>query len=273
MKKIILILILSLSFCEEKLLLLKKYGYVQTTQKIGLVYLNVEDFEDDSTIYIQFNAYNSDLNNKKIDYDFINFVPDITYEPLKGMKPSSTANSYTQGITGSSYAYYYYYKFTKQRNMKYLVMKYWDYNNNPRDSDSYLEIENTKNKWLLILIIIFSIIGAIIFFGIIFFCIMRYNRRRNESYINNHPDVIDNLKKKDYFSELKTENQSTPNGQQQQYTEPQELKPEDQATPYDQQQPYSGPQDQNNIYYEPPPVSAINSSTNSSQCSTEKENY
>ena len=269
MKKIILILILSLSFCEEKLLLLKKYGYVQTTQKIGLVYLNVEDFEDDSTIYIQFNAYNSDLNNKKIDYDFINFVPDITYEPLKGMKPSSTANSYTQGITGSSYAYYYYYKFTKQRNMKYLVMKYWDYNNNPRDSDSYLEIENTKNKWLLILVIIFSIIGAIIILVIIIICIIIIKRRRNELLT----DIDDHLNNKEYMSELKTENQSTPCAQQQQYTEPQELKPEDQATPYDQQQQYSGPQDQNNIYYEPPPVSAINSSTNSSQCSTEKENY
>ena len=58
-------------------------------------------------------SYNEEENvlenyNRIIDYDFINFTPDSTYEPLRRMKPSSSSSSVTQGITGSSYAYYYY---------------------------------------------------------------------------------------------------------------------------------------------------------------------
>ena len=63
---IILLLLLSYSICEKQPLYLQKYGPVKTTERIGLVYLEIEDFEDDSTIYIQLNAYNSYLNNKII---------------------------------------------------------------------------------------------------------------------------------------------------------------------------------------------------------------
>ena len=235
--------------------LLQKYGSVKTTERNGLVYLGIEDFEDDSTIYIQLNVYNSVFENRIIDYDFINFAPDSTYEPLKRMKPSSSSNSVTEGITGSSYAYYYYYKFTKQRNMKYLVMKYWDFYNDPKNSNSYLEIENTKNKWSLILIIILVVVAVIIIFGIMIFCIMRHKRRRDEESINSNNDI----NKANFTSELKYENK--------------EEKPENQSIPYDQKQQYSGLQDQNNIYYEPPPINPINYSKNSSLCSNGKENY
>ena len=260
MMDIFLLLLLAYSFCEKQPLLLQKYGSVKTTEINGLVYLGMEDFEDDSTIYIQFNVYNSDFYNRIIDYDFINFTPDSTYEPLRRMKPSSSSSSVTQGITGSSYAYYYYYKFTKQRNMKYLVMKYWDFYNDPRDSNSYLEIENTRNKWFIILIIILAIVVIIIILGIMIVCIMRHKgRRRNKTLINSQPDIYANQNKDQFATEVKPENQ--------------EEKPENQSTPYDQKQQYSEPQDQNNNYYEPPPINPINSSKTSSQCSIEKENY
>ena len=171
------------------------------------------------------------------------------------MKPSSSSNSVTEGITGSSYAYYYYYKFTKQRNMKYLVMKYWDFYNDPKNSNSYLEIENTKNKWSLILIIILVVVAVIIIIGIMLFCIMRHKGISDEESIN----LKNEMNKADFTSEIKSENQ--------------EEKPENQSIPYDQKQQYSGPQDQNNIYYEPPPINPINYSKNSSQCSNGKENY
>ena len=249
---IILFLLLSYSFCEGQPLLLQKYGSVKTTERNGLVYLCIEDFEDDSTIYIQLNVYNSVFENRIIDYDFINFAPDSTYEPLKRMKPSSFSSSVTEGITGSSYAYYFYYKFTKQRNNKYLVIKYWDFYNDSKNSNSYLEIENTKNKWFIILIIILGVVAAIIIFGIMIFCIIRHKRGRDEALNNSQPDTYDNLNKDQFMTEIKLENQSAP---------------------YDQKQQYSGPQDQNNIYYEPPPINPINYSKNSSQCSIEKENY
>ena len=252
---IILFLLLSYCFCQGRPLLLPKYGSVKTTERNGLVYLGIEDFEDDSTIYIQLNVYNSVFENRIIDYDFINFDPDSTYEPLKRMKPSSSSNSVTEGITGSSYAYYYYYKFTKQRNMKYLAMKYWDFYNDPKNSNSYLEIENTKNKWSLILIIILVVVAVIIIFGIMLFCIMRHKGISDEESIN----LKNEMNKADFTSEIKSENQ--------------EEKPENQSIPYDQKQQYSGPQDQNNIYYEPPPINPINYSNNSSQCFNGKENY
>ena len=271
MMEIILFFLLSYSFCEEKPLLLQKYGSVRTTEKNGLVYLGIKDFKDDSTIYIQLNVYNSDLNNRVIDYDFTNFVPDSTYEPLRRMKPSSNSYSVIKGITGSSYAFYFYYKFTKQKNMEYLVIKYWDYYNDPRDSNSYLEIENTRSKWLLILIIILAVVALIIIVGIIIFCIIRFKRRNYESFNNSQTDIPSNQSKIQHMSDVTPENQSTPYPQQQ-YTENQEVNPEIQPTPYDQRQQYSEPQNQNNIYYEPPHINPINYSKNSSQSSIEKEN-
>ena len=271
MMDIILLLLLSYSFCDQQPLPLKKYGSVTTTERIGLVYLDIEDFEDDSTIYIQLNVYNSHLDNKVINYDFTNFIPNSTYEPLKNKEFSYSGSSTTEGITGSSFASYYYYKFTKQNKMKYLVMKYWDFYNDSTKSNSYLEIENTRSSLLLILIIILTVVVLIIITGIIFFCVIRVRRRKDESLIYNQPDILANQSKNQNVSEEKTENQPTPYDQQQQYEKPQDLSTENPPTPYDQQQ-YIESQDQNSNYYEAPPVNPINYSKNSSQYSIEKEN-
>lgn len=282
----LLLLLLSYSFCEElKPLYLPKYGSVTSTETNRLIYLPVEDFKDDSTIYIQLNVYNSYLYNTIIDYNFIDFVPNSTYEPLKQMKPSYSASSSSEGIFGNSLAEYYYYKFKKQSNMKYLAMKYWNYYYVGR-SESYLEIENTRNKWIIALIIISVIIGLILIIGIISFCIIKYRRKKNESLIDNQADTLANQSKNQNVPGVKPENQSTPYDpqqqnaepqsqsspydQQQQYAELQEVKPENKPTPYDQQQQNLGPQEQNNIYYEPPPISPINSSKNPSECMIEE---
>ena len=135
-----------------------------------------------------------------------------------------------------------------------------------------LKIENTRNKQLIILIIILAVVSLIIIKGIIIFCIIRYKRRKNESLIYNQPDILSNQNKNQNVSEVKPENQPISYTPQQQYVKPQELNPENQPIPYDQQQQYIEPQDQNNNYYAPPPKSPINYSKNSSRCSIEEEN-
>ena len=141
MMEIIFLLLLSYSFCEEAYEF-QKYGSIQIHRSNGMVYLNIETFEDDSKIYIRFNVYNSIFSKTEIGYDFTNLVPNYNFSPSKKMKYYKKESSdYSDGVWGPSR---YYYKFTKQSNMKYLVLEYWDFHSGI--GDSYLEIENIKGK-------------------------------------------------------------------------------------------------------------------------------
>lgn len=64
MMEIIFLLLLSYSFCEVASEL-QKYGSIRTYRSNGMVYLNIETF-DDSKIYIRFNVYNSFFPKKKL---------------------------------------------------------------------------------------------------------------------------------------------------------------------------------------------------------------
>ena len=106
-----------------------------------------KQYLDDSETYensLKFKTENSEKNNslevepnknllksisffpkKEIGYDFTNLVPNDNFSPSKKLKYYKKEYSdYSDGVLGPPR---YYYKFTKQSNMKYLVLEYWDY--------------------------------------------------------------------------------------------------------------------------------------------------
>lgn len=97
--EIIFLLLLSYSFCEVASEL-QKYGSIRTYRSNGMVYLNIETF-DDSKIYIRFNVYNSFFPKKEIGYDFTNLVPNDNFSPSKKLKYyKKEYPDYSDGVLG-----------------------------------------------------------------------------------------------------------------------------------------------------------------------------
>ena len=82
MKSIILILLIYYSFCQ--IYELEKYGKIKTTSPVGLVFLNTEEFEVGDKIYIQFNAFEGNMN-PMIYYQFYHQKPNSTFYPSKNI--------------------------------------------------------------------------------------------------------------------------------------------------------------------------------------------
>ena len=155
MKSIILILLIYYSFCQ--IYELEKYGKIKTTSPVGLVFLNTEEFEVGDKIYIQFNAFEGNMN-PMIYYQFYHQKPNSTFYPSKNIGASNHATYKTKEsgkVTSTTKVYYY---GIKKEDGKYLIITYSGYNSD-YNINSYLEIEHTKAKiWnigIIILIISF----------------------------------------------------------------------------------------------------------------------
>ena len=136
MKGIIFIVLLSLIFCISHL---PKYGSFKLYSYSDTFYLNAEDFDQNSTIHIQFEADNGSMSHY-IYYEFSDSEP-ISYisSPSNILSPSSTGESSTSvGDIELSYTKIYYYNIERKGVEKYLFIYYYGFYGN------YLKIENTR---------------------------------------------------------------------------------------------------------------------------------
>ena len=175
MKRLILILLLSYSFCNiPHIYYLEKYGEVKSTSRRGIVYLNIEDFQLKDTIYILFNVVNGAMATR-IEYGYDDLAPeDLNIYLEHTMVPTMNAESQTDTFTEHTYTLKYYYDIEKEENKKFLIIRYCDFDG------EYLEIENTKVNWArTVLIIVFGSIGIIILIIVIICYIIRCKRRWN----------------------------------------------------------------------------------------------
>ena len=165
MKRLILILLLSYSFCNiPHIYYLEKYGEVKSTSRRGIVYLNIEDFQLKDTIYILFNVVNGAMTTR-IEYGYDDLAPeDLNIYLEHKMVPTMNAESQTDTFTEHTYTLKYYYDIEKEENKKFLIIRYSDF------YGSYLEIEHTRVNWgrVAVIIIIGSIGLAILIIIIIF---------------------------------------------------------------------------------------------------------
>ena len=225
MKGIIFALLISYILCIEYL---PKYGTIKVTKNSGYFYLNTNEFDDDSTLYIQLNAENGRVDST-LYYEFTDISPNsYSLTPSNSLTPSSTGSSSSSvNNVVVSYTLKYYYSLKKDNNYQYLIIQYSGF------FGEYLEIESTRVSWgTFIIIIIFGSIGLIILICVgVFFC-LRCRKMRNVEYI------------------------ATSSASQNQYTESLGEKPYySNDTQYNSGNYNSNypPQQQQNIYYEPTP--------------------
>ena len=171
MKQLIILLLLSYCFCPtENIKHFKKYQSIQFHSEIGIVYLDVGEFELGDTIHILLKAVNGPVNNILF-YEFNDEEPtNINKNFAHSTIQSSTSSSSYYTPSESKRTLSYYYEIEKEKNTKYLVMKYTDF------SGQYLEIENNKANWAFIIII--CIIFGLIAIAIAGFLFYRYMQKR-----------------------------------------------------------------------------------------------
>ena len=112
MKGIIFTLLISFILCIEYL---PKYGTIKVTNYSGYFYLNTNEFDDDSTLYIQLNAKNGKITST-LYYEFTNISPNsYSFTPSKSLTPSTSGSSSTSvNNVVVSYTQKYYYSLEKR---------------------------------------------------------------------------------------------------------------------------------------------------------------
>ena len=168
MKGLVFILLLSYSFVvsiDEDIYFLEKYGLIKVNSYNGIVYLNTEDFQLKDTIHILFNVVNGKIG-EIIYYDFDDNPPeDINMELKNEMTPSTTAQTYKKTSTKSEYSLKLYYDIKKQNNGKFLIIRFSYF------IGDYLEIEQTRANWAIIIVLI---VVAIVLIIIIVICVFYF---------------------------------------------------------------------------------------------------
>ena len=176
MKQLILILLLSYCFCKSQTLRhMIKYDSIEIHEEIGIIYLDIEEFEKGDTIHMLFDAVNGYMSNT-LYFEFNDEEPNINKTSFAhSMEPSMTSTSEVQTISDYRETQSYYYDIEKEKNTKYLVMKYTGFRG------EYLKVENNRANWALVIIICvvggFLLIFLIILGGFIFYRIKQ--KRRN----------------------------------------------------------------------------------------------
>ena len=129
--------------------------------EIGIVYLDIEEFEEGDTIHMLFDAIYG-VMNKILYYEFNDEEPtDINKTFAHSMKSTNTVTSQEETETGERETVSYYYDIEKEENKKYLVMKYTDFRG------EYLQVENNKANWGLVLSISVTSLIILIFIIVI----------------------------------------------------------------------------------------------------------
>ena len=154
--KIILIVLISFSFCE--ILYLEKYGTIKVNNSKGTICLNVEKFKIGDTIHIQLDTVNGKMSDI-IYYEFKNKIPDeiinLAYSMTTTFFSETRLNIGKKSITKN-----YFYDIKKNVNLNYLIIKYAD------ATGDYIKIENTRINWgymrVIFLILIFVVVISII---------------------------------------------------------------------------------------------------------------
>ena len=181
MKGIIFALLISYILSIEYL---PKNSKIIFKENFNYFYLNTNEFDEGSTLYIQVNAINGDLSST-LNYEFTNNSPSYpnSITPPFSLTPSiksSSSTSYNNVVHIRTNKYYY--SLINDNNYQYLIIKYDEFHG------EYLEIENTKINWGIFM---FIIIGA--FLGlIILICIGVYifiNCRNNLNKTNEDTDA------------------------------------------------------------------------------------
>ena len=153
MKGIIFSLLISYILCIEYL---HKYDTIKVTKNSGYFYLNTNQFDKDSTLYIQLNAQNGKITST-LYYEFTNIFPNsYSLTPSNSLTPSSTGSSSTSiNDVVVSYIQKYYY------SLKNII-------------------ESTRVNWgTFIFIIVFGSIGLIILICVGVFLCLRCKKMRN----------------------------------------------------------------------------------------------
>ena len=158
MKKIIFIFLIShvLSVYYIK----QKQGSVIVTTEEGIVYLDADNFDKNDKIHIQFNAYESHVD-EEIHYEFSDNIPNDYFQPSISKQPDKSWSKKDED--DYSKTYFTVYDIKKNIFAKYLIIKYTGYYNYD-ESYGYLKIENTENTFInrfnfgtIIMIILFSL--------------------------------------------------------------------------------------------------------------------
>ena len=126
MEKLILIILLTYSFCkidkvEEKgshIDYLEKYGKINVGRGLGMFYLNVEDFDIDDVFTINFSPRFS-IEENYLKYDFTDTPPQNL---LMNLTYYSTVRDYIYD-DGTIHDWDYY-EFTKKENKKFMVVRF-----------------------------------------------------------------------------------------------------------------------------------------------------
>ena len=171
MKGIILPLLISYIFCANYL---PKSGKITVKDRSGYFYLNTNEFEAGSTLYIHLNVKNGRIDSKLL-YEFINISPHVYLSiPSNALTPTSTGST-TMTINQVTETYEeYYYSLKNENRYPYLIIQYRGF------SGEYLEIDFAEPNGALILIIVFSVLGLICLIAIVCcICIICICRRKS----------------------------------------------------------------------------------------------
>ena len=169
---------------------LKKYQSITTIKDgYGLIVLELDKFDKGDKIYITYSAYNGTLNNI-IYYNFDDIFPENETIELKehinNYKNGSfshrnvVSNGHGGYTTYNTYDRFYYYKFEKKTNNKYLVMRY----SFDKGKINYLKVENTRldDNTTNIIVTIASVVGFVFIFGFILFFVCRQLKYRKKMH-------------------------------------------------------------------------------------------
>ena len=162
-KLILIILLLAYSFCkidkvEDNINFLEKYGEIDVGRGLGMIYLNVEDFDLDEELILEFSPTDS-IEENYLRYDFTDSPPQNLYMNL------TYYSTHKDTYYGDTYEYkndydYDYYTFTKKENKKFMVVRFtatWN----------VVHIKHSNETLDLIVAIIgLGILGLLILFGI-----------------------------------------------------------------------------------------------------------
>ena len=179
MKGIILALLISYIFCINYL---PKYGTIKVRENSGSFYLNTNEFDADSTIYIELTVSKGKIDSTLL-YEFTNISPNSYYLiPSNKLTPKVTGSSGTKKKRSkSTLDHDYYYSLQNNNSYPYLIIYYKGL------TGEYLEIESTRVNWgVTIMIIIFSVIGLA---GLLILGIYIYKRCNATNVVEN----IDNM--------------------------------------------------------------------------------
>ena len=172
MKGIIFAFLISYILCIDYL---PKYGTIKVTKNSGYFYLNTNEFDEDSTLYIQLNAEYGSITST-LYYEFTNISPfSYSLTPPNSLIPSSTGSSTTYvNDVEVSHTLKYYYSLKNDNRYPYLIIRYSGF------TGQYLEIESTRVNWgTFIFIIIFGSIGLVILICVGVFLFLRCRKMRN----------------------------------------------------------------------------------------------